>query len=161
MKKILFFVVVGLITNGCTHLSKDSNFDKVEQTASSNEVNVVKSTFIQTVTFDKPQVFYNVVNSTGDIPKGFGKDATSWIRAYYAKCQTNVPTNPLYSVSDMDCGSSTKIVGGHVVTDQSKTLAQPGQTVYIVPICKVENSNIDPISIGYNKICAVAVDYRQ
>lgn len=163
MKQLIIFFLIS-ITIGCANWpteddSLNNSQTEKEQSTSDSEV-IIGSKYINTTTFNKNTKLYNVVGSSGDKPSGFNPNPGSWIQAYYDKCKTNTPQGQYYSVSKKDCGTKMHIVGGHVVTNAANVKAVPGDTVFIVPICKSENSNTAPIIVAYNKVCAIELYYR-
>ena len=114
----------------------------------------LRSTYDGTVKYGENQIFANIIGSNEDP----NHSASSWI-SLFSKADPSIPCdtcvtdgkfyNPINGESysktknGSDCECSPSMVGGHILLNQKDAAkANPGDTVYLIPICKHHNSYV-------------------
>lgn len=114
----------------------------------------LRSTFINVTPFSEGTPFYNVVKSSNDktfVDGKTKKSVGSWREVWRTIIQRELgvtPTEKCYvnyswsSEEEKKICSSTDLVGGHMMFGKSAEL-EPGNTVYLFPICRGHNSHFN------------------
>ncbi|MCG7550536.1 hypothetical protein [Pseudoalteromonas sp. Of7M-16] len=96
----------------------------------------VNSSYLGTVTFPANTAFWNVFGSAHDpLPAGF--KSIYWIQLSEKTCGLPVPAGANDSATGALCNL---VVGGHVVVNINDQQTVPGDNVFIIPICRYQNS---------------------